>query len=129
MTSPVEDDWTYLVEFLEARVGEQESAIRVGTFASGTADGPGRNHKASLSQLMLNECVQKRAIIASWKEAAHAEGITGLGEAEGTVAIARRSMLTILAGSHREHPDYDPAWSPGLPTELSAAAGPRFRLQ
>ncbi|MDN4644475.1 DUF6221 family protein [Arthrobacter sp. PsM3] len=128
MTSPVEDDWTYLVEFLEARIGEQESAIRVGTFASGTDD-PGRNDKASLSQLMLDECAQKRAIIASWKEAADAEGITDLSEAEGTVAVARRSMLTILAGSHREHPDYDPAWSPDLPTELTGETGPGFRLQ
>ena len=118
MTGPVEDDWTNLVEFLEARIGEQESAIRVGTFTTGTADDPGRNDKASLGQLMLDECAQKRAIIASWKEAADAEGISDLSEAQGTIAIARRSMLTILAGSHREHPDYDRAWSPALPTGM-----------
>jgi hypothetical protein len=110
---------TNLVDFLEARISEQESAVRRGTFAPGTADGPDSEYKASLGQLMLAECAQKRAIIARWKEAADAEGITELSEAEGTVAIARRSMLSILAGSHREHPDYDPAWSPDLPTEMS----------
>jgi hypothetical protein len=120
MTSPIEAEWTDLVEFLEARITEQESAVREGTFAQATVDGES-NHKASLGQLMLNECAQKRAIVACWKEAADAEGITELSEAEGTVAIARRSMLTILAGSHREHPDYDPAWSPDLPTDMPSA--------
>lgn len=125
MTGPIEAEWNYLVEFLEARIAAQESAIRAGTFATGTADGPQRQDddphsrdKASLGQLMLEECAQQRAIISSWKEAAAAEGITELSDAEGTVAIARRSMLSILAGSHREHPDYDPAWSPDLPTAI-----------
>ena len=118
MTGPIEADWTYLVEFLEARIAEQESVIREGTFALGTADGPGNDDKVTLGQLMLDECAQKRAIIASWKEAAAAEGITYLSQAKGTIAIARRSMLTILAGSHQEHPDYDPAWSPALPTGM-----------
>jgi hypothetical protein len=118
MTSPIEADWTSLVEFLEARIAEQESAIREGTFALGTGDVPGRDNKVSLGQLMLEECAQKRAIIASWKEAAGAEGISDLSQAEGTIAIARRSMLTILAGSHQEHVDYDPAWSPALPTGM-----------
>ena len=116
MTGPIDAEGAYLVEFLEARIAEQESAIREGTFALGTADVPDRNNKVSLGQLMLDECAQKRAIIASWKEAADAEGITDLSKAEGTIAIARRSMLTILAGSHREHPDYDRAWSSALPT-------------
>lgn len=116
MTGLIEADWTSLVGFLEARIAEQESAIRAGIFAPG--DGPGNEGKASLGQLMLEECVQNRAVIASWKEAADAEGITDINDAEGTVAIARRSMLTILAGSFREHPDYDPAWSPDLPTEI-----------
>ncbi|WP_160666405.1 DUF6221 family protein [Pseudarthrobacter sp. ATCC 49987] len=118
MTSPNGAEWTCLVEFLEARVAEQESAIREGTFATGTADLPNGHDKASLGQLMLDECAQQRAIISSWKEAADAEGISDLSDAEGTVAIARRSMLTILAGSHREHPDYDPAWSPDLPIDI-----------
>ena len=118
MTGPIEAEWNYLVEFLEARIAEQESAIREGTFATGTADDPQSDDKASLGQLMLDECAQQRAIISSWKEAADAEGITELSDAEGTVAIARRSMLSILAGSHRDHPDYDPAWSPDLPTAI-----------
>ena len=69
---------------------------------------------------MLEECAQKRAIIASWKEAADAEGISDPSEAEGTVAIARRAMLTILAGSHREHPNYEQCWSPSLSTDLAS---------
>lgn len=75
--------------------------------------------EATLCERMLDECAQKRAIIASWKEAADAEGISDPGEAEGAVAVARRAMLAILAGSHREHPDYDPGWSPELPTEVA----------
>ena len=122
MTGPIGAEWTYLVEFLEARIAEQESAVREGTFAAGTADVPALDDKVSLRQLMLDECAQKRAIIASWKEAADAEGITDLSQAEGTIAIARRSMLTILAGSHREHPDYDRAWSPALPTGMPGEA-------
>lgn len=118
MTSPIEADWTFLVEFLEARIAEQESVVREGTFALGASGVPGSDDKVPLGQLMLAECAQKRAIIASWKEAAAAEGITRLSEAEGTIAIARRAMLTILAGSHQEHPDYDPAWSPALPTGI-----------
>lgn len=129
MTDPLGADWNHLVDFLEARILEQESAVRAGAFASGTADDSARDEKASLSQLMLEECVQKRAIIASWREAADAEGITDLSDAEGTVAIARRSMLTILAGSHRDHPDYDPAWSPELPTDLAGDPGSGVRLQ
>ena len=118
MTGPIEAEWTFLVDFLEARIAEQESAIREGTFALVIADVPENKDKASLGQLMLDECAQKRAIIASWQEAADAEGISDLSEAQGTIAIARRSMLTILAGSHREHPDYDRAWSPALPTGM-----------
>lgn len=40
MTGPIEAERTCLVEFLEARIAEQESAIREGTFATGTADVP-----------------------------------------------------------------------------------------
>ncbi|MDI3210888.1 DUF6221 family protein [Arthrobacter sp. AL12] len=121
MTGPTGAEWTGLVEFLEARIAEQEAAVREGTFA-GTADVPESDDQVSLGQLMLDECAQKRAIIASWTEAADAEGIADLSQAEGTIAIARRSMLTILAGSHREHPDYDRAWSPALPTGMPGGA-------
>ena len=110
-----------IVEFLEARIAEQESAIREGSFGPGASCSreTGNTDEASLCQRMLDECAQKRAIIAGWKEAADAEGISDPGEAEGTVAVARRAMLTILAGSHREHPDYDAGWSPELPTEIA----------
>ncbi|MCB5293154.1 DUF6221 family protein [Arthrobacter sp. SO3] len=109
-----------IVEFLEARIAEQESAIRDGSFVLGVSeDENGSEDKTSLGKRMLDECAQKRAIIASWKEAAEGEGISEPSEARGTVAIARRAMLTILAGSHREHPDYDPAWSPDLPTDIA----------
>lgn len=109
-----------IVEFLEARIAEEEAAIRDGTFVVGTSVLPedGSDGKGSLGELMQEECAQKRAIIASWTEAAEDEGIEDPGEAEGTVAIARRAMLTILAGSYREHPDYDQAWSPDLPNDV-----------
>lgn len=110
-----------IVEFLEARIAEQESAIQAGSFGPGASCSPGNENmdEATLCERMLDECARKRAIIASWKEAADAEGISDPGEAEGTVAVARRAMLAILAGSHREHPDYDPGWSPELPTEVA----------
>jgi hypothetical protein len=122
MTSPIGTEWTSLVEFLETRVAEQESAIREGAFAGATAEGPASDDKVSLEQLMLDECAQKRAFIASWKEAADAEGITDPSHATGTTAIARRSMLTILPGSYQEHADYDPAWSRALPTGMPGEA-------
>lgn len=111
-----------IVEFLEARIAEEEAAIRDGMFVVGTSELPedGSDGKASLGERMQEECAEKRAIIASWKEAAEGEGIEDPGDAEGTVAIARRAMLTILAGSYRDHPDYDPGWSPELPNDVSA---------
>ncbi|BCW68370.1 hypothetical protein NicSoilB4_31330 [Arthrobacter sp. NicSoilB4] len=111
-----------IVEFLEARIAEEEAAIRDGMFVVGTSDLPvdGTDGKGSLGERMQEECAQKRAIIASWKEAAGDEGIEDPREAQGTVAIARRAMLTILAGSYREHPDYDDGWSPDLPNEVPA---------
>lgn len=111
-----------IVEFLEARIAEEEAAIRDGIFVLGTSDLPedGSDGKGSLGERMEEECAQKRAIIASWKQAAAEEGIEDPADAEGTVAVARRAMLTILAGSYREHPDYDPGWSPDLPTDVPA---------
>ena len=112
-----------IVEFLEARITEEEAAIREGTLALDPSEVATHriDDKASLSELMMEECAQKRAIVASWKDAAHAEGIEDPAEAEGTVAIARRAVLTILAGAHRGHPDYDPGWSPDLPTDAPRA--------
>lgn len=109
-----------IVEFLEARIAEEEAGIPDGSFVVGSTEVPadGGEAKGSLGERMQEECAQKRAIIASWQEAADEEGIEGPDEAQGTVAIARRAMLTILAGAYREHPDYDPGWSPDLPTEI-----------
>ena len=111
-----------IVEFLEARIAEEETGIRDGSFVVGTSDRleDGSQGKGSLGERMQEECAQKRAIIASWKEAADDEGIKDPGEAAGTVAIARRAMLTILAASYREHPDYDQGWAPDLPTDVPA---------
>ncbi|WP_443196832.1 DUF6221 family protein [Pseudarthrobacter sp. 1C304] len=111
-----------IVEFLEARIAEEEAGILDGSFVVGTSElpGDGGEAKGSLGERMQEECAQKRAIIASWQEAADEEGIEDPGEAQGTVAIARRAMLTILAGSYRDHPDYDPGWSPELPTDVTA---------
>ncbi|HEX9229555.1 MAG TPA: DUF6221 family protein [Arthrobacter sp.] len=111
-----------IVEFLEARIADEEAAIRDGMFVVGKSDRPddGGGGKGSLGERMEEECAQKRAIIASWKQAAADEGIKDPADAEGTVAVARRAMLTILAGSYREHPDYDPGWSPDLPTDVQA---------
>lgn len=113
-----------IVEFLEARIAEEEAGIRDGSFVVGSSEVPvdGGEAKGSLGERMQEECAQKRAIIASWQEAADEEGIEDPGEARGTVAIARRAMLTILAGSYREHPDYDPGWSPDLPTDVPEGA-------
>ena len=87
-----------IVEFLEARIAEEEAAIRDGMFVVGTSDLPedGSDGKGSLGERMEEECAQKRAIIASWKQAAEDEGIEDPADAEGTVAVARRAMLTIL---------------------------------
>ncbi|MDN4643404.1 DUF6221 family protein [Arthrobacter sp. PsM3] len=111
-----------IVGFLEARIAERESAIREGSFVLRIFDDHenGSEDNSSLGKRMLAECAQKRAIVASWKEAADAEGISDPSEAEGTVAIARRAMLTILAGSYREHPDYEQCWSSGLPTDIAS---------
>lgn len=101
-----------IVDFLEARIAEQEASIHQGTFTHSTggdyiADGLSEE---SLSALMLRECAQARAVLTVWKEAADAEGITDPADAEGTVAVARRAMLHILAGGFKDHPDFQGEW-------------------
>lgn len=106
-----------IVEFLEARTAEQESALREGSYTLGVSGNPDNaGGTLSLREHMLEECAQQRAIIAAWKEAADDEGITDPSQATGTIAIARRAMLILLAGAHRDHPDYNPDWAPELPT-------------
>ena len=63
-----------------------------------------------MARIMLAECAQKRAILDGWKRAAAEEGITRPAEARGNVAMARRSMLTILAAGYRSHPDFSRDW-------------------
>ena len=111
-----------IVEFLEARIAEEEANIRDGSFVGGpgACQEHGSEDKDALAERIREESAEKRVIIASWREAADDEGIEDPREAEGTVAVARRAMLTILAGSYRRHPDYDPEWSPDLPTAVPA---------
>jgi hypothetical protein len=112
-----------IVKFLEARIAEQEAGIHKGTFTHSTGgacvhDG---SSNESLTDLMLQECAQARAVLTAWQEAADAEGITDTADAEGTVAVARRAMLHILAGGFKDHPDYQEHWQ--APIELGGAAG------
>lgn len=80
-----------LVEFLEARITERERAVLI------TSAPP------SLIKALLAECAQERQILAAWKQAAEAEGITDPEQALGTMAVACRSMLSILAAGYRDH--------------------------
>lgn len=92
-----------IVEFLEARIDEEEAELR-------HVDIEELQAPASLGSKLLAECVQKRDILADWKRAAAAEGINDPADAQGTVAMARRSMLGILAAGYVGHPDFDPEW-------------------
>lgn len=105
-----------IVEFLDARIAEQESAIHSGTFTHSpggdTADEGSSDE--SLASLMLQECAQARAVLTAWRDAADAEGITDPADAEGTIAVARRAMLHILAGGFKDHPDYQAGWQANI---------------
>lgn len=90
-----------IAEFLEARIDEEEEQLR-------HAD---QDPAASpLVAPMLAECAQKRTILDYWKESAVAEGISDAANAQSEQAIARRSMLRILAAGYETHPDFDPKW-------------------
>lgn len=103
-----------IVEFLEARIAEQEESIQCGNST------PGQNLHTlatdemavplSLTEALFVECAQKRAILADWKAAAAEEGITARTETAGTIAIAHRSMLNILAAGYKNHPDSQNLW-------------------
>lgn len=84
-----------IVVFLEARVAEEEATLHY-------AEPVGSPLVGSLRE----ECAQKRAILEDWKCAAAAEGIADPGEAKSPFAVARRSMLRILAAGYKHHPDY-----------------------
>jgi hypothetical protein len=93
-----------IVEFLEARVSEDEAELR-----HASADDPSTS--SDLASGLLAECAQKRAIIADWKRAV-SEGPED--NPEGELAVARRSMLSILAAGYVNHPDFDPEWGAPL---------------
>lgn len=90
-----------LVNFLEARIAERERAVLI------TRAPP------SLIQALLAECAQERQILAAWKQAAEAEGITDPDQAAGTMAVASSFMLSLLAAGYKDHPEH---MQRGVPT-------------
>ena len=104
-----------LVEFLEARIAEQEAGLQgrnsIGDHNVDTAASDDTAVPSSLTDALLAECKQKRRILADWEVVAEAEGITDPADADGAVALARRSMLIILAAGYKDHPDYQAEWS------------------
>ena len=83
-----------LVEFLEARICEQEAGI-LGV-------------PSPLAAALRTECAQQRGILADWKLVAEADGIRDPAQAEGPIALARRSLL---AAGLRDHEDYQEEWA------------------
>ncbi|MET4096340.1 DUF6221 family protein [Arthrobacter sp. UYCu712] len=104
-----------IVEFLEARISEQEAGIQGRNFiesqANGTATSDNMAVPPPLTEALLAECAHQRGILADWKVAAEADGITDPADADGPVALARRSVLIILAANYKDHPDYNYAWA------------------
>ncbi|WAH99189.1 DUF6221 family protein [Arthrobacter sp. MMS18-M83] len=101
-------DGSKLIDFLEARIVEQEAIILSRTFATRRSSRLGANDHMvprSLTAALLAECAQARAIVEDWKQAAEVEGITDPSDARGSIAVARRSMLRILTASHRDNAD------------------------
>jgi hypothetical protein len=97
-----------IVDFLEARIAEEEAELRHATLGDPSTS-------SDLASGLLAECAQKRAIIADWKRSV-SEG-PGDDDAEGQseLAVARRSLLSILAAGYANHPDFNPEW--GAPLE------------
>ncbi|MCX2748777.1 hypothetical protein OOZ51_13280 [Arthrobacter sp. MI7-26] len=101
-------DGAKFIDFLEARIVEQEAIILSRTFTTRKNSQPGANDRIvppSLIAALQAECAQARGIVEDWKQAAKAEGITDPGDARGTIAVARRSMLRIVTASHRDNAD------------------------
>ncbi|MGO4121991.1 DUF6221 family protein [Arthrobacter sp. YAF16] len=90
------------MEFLEARIDEEEAELR---------HAPVPDHSASppLAAPMRAECAQKREILARWKRAS--ADLFDSTDAQGELAMARRAMLNILAAGYEDHPDFDPEWA------------------
>lgn len=104
-----------LVEFLEARVAEQEAGLQGRALvACRNVESAASNEMAvppSLTDALLAECAMKRRILADWKAAAGEDSITDPAEAEEPVALARQSMLIVMAAAYKDHPDYDNEWT------------------
>jgi hypothetical protein len=93
------------MEFLEARISEDEAQLA-------WAQNNDQSFPPSSTAPRLAECRQKRAILADWKRAADER--TETAGAQDSPAIARRSMLNILAANYASHPDFDPEWGAGF---------------
>ncbi len=104
-----------IVEFLEARIAEQEAGIQGRPLVAGpaaeAAAGDDMALPLSLTDALLAECAMKRQIVADWKAAAEKDSITDPADAEEPVALARYSMLIVLAAAYKEHPDYNDEWA------------------
>jgi hypothetical protein len=109
-----------IVKFLEARIAEREAGIQGRHSVEGhdfetaasddMAASDGMAVPPSLTDALLAECAMKRRILADWKLAAEEDGISDPADAEEPVALARRSMLIVLAAGYKDHPDYDNDW-------------------
>lgn len=91
------------MEFLEARIAEEETALLRAHAQEWTLT-------PTLALRMLAECAQKREVVECWKRAAASEGVSNLAEVRGTLTMARRTMLMILAAAYRSHPDHSDDW-------------------
>lgn len=87
-----------IVEFLLARIAEDEAAIE-----GGHIDPPGPDPQWGLDR-MRAECQAKRAIVAEWSNDARYPDFSGGYE------TAIDNVLDCLATVYADHPDYDPAW-------------------
>ena len=94
-----------IVEFLEARIDEEEAELRHANITEQPAAPP-------LAAPMRAECAQKREILARFKRAA--AGTVDRADAQGELAMARRAMLNILAAGYEDHPDFDREWAATL---------------
>ena len=99
-----------LVDFLEARIFEKESEVRRSFVNRAATMAAAEGEPGPIGQLILAECATKRIILARWRVAAKAEGVTCLDDAVGTMAISCRSMLRILAAEYQTHPDFRQEW-------------------
>jgi hypothetical protein len=102
-----------LVEFLLARIGEDEA--RVKAFAD-SPDFPRGMVVRKHWRIQLAECAAKRRLI-EWFTYASQEKVTVRKGVYKYVPVRRVSLddeevLALLALPYADHSDYDPAWNP-----------------